>query len=88
MTNNDPAAVTERVRTVSTTGFQIQFNEEEVADGTHATETVGYIAIDQGAATTGATSLNAVTTGNIVTHQNTTVTFGMYRRFVQPSHSL
>lgn len=76
MTNNDAAAVVERIRNIGTDSFQIQLNEEEVADGIHGTETVGYIAIDQGAATSGETSLNAVTTGNTVTHQTTTVTFG------------
>lgn len=76
MTNNDGAAVVERIRAITNTNFKIQFNEEEIADGIHATETVGYIAIDQGIAVSGDTSLNAVTTGNTVTHQNTTVNFG------------
>jgi hypothetical protein len=76
MTNNDGAAVVERVRAITNSNFKIQFNEEEVADGVHATETVGYIAIDQGTAVSGDTTLNAVTTGNTVTHQNSTVSFG------------
>ena len=76
MTNNDGAAVVERIRAITNTNFKIQFNEEEIADGIHATETVGYIAIDQGIAVSGDTNLNAVTTGNTVTHQNTTVNFG------------
>ncbi len=76
MTNNDPSAVVERVRNINNSTFQMQFNEEEVADGVHATETVGYIAIDQGSATSGDTVLNAVTTGNSVTHKDTTVDFG------------
>ena len=76
MTNNDGAAVVERVRAITNSNFKIQFNEEEVADGVHATETVGYIAIDQGTAVSGDTTLNAVTTGNTVTHQTSTVSFG------------
>lgn len=76
MTNNDPSAVVERVRNINNSTFQMQLNEEEVADGVHATETVGYIAIDQGSATSGDTVLNAVTTGNSVTHKDTTVNFG------------
>ena len=76
MTNNDEAAVVERIRSVTNSNFKIQFNEEEIADGVHGTETVGYIAIDQGAAVSGDTTLNAVVTGNTVTHQNTTVNFG------------
>lgn len=76
MTNNDPSAVVERVRNINGSSFQMQLNEEEVADGVHATETIGYIAIDQGSATSGDTVLNAVTTGNSVTHKDTTVNFG------------
>ena len=76
MTNNDEAAVVERIRSITNSNFKIQFNEEEIADGVHATETVGYIAIDQGTAVSGDTALNAVTTGNTVTHQNSTVNFG------------
>ncbi|MGI9495313.1 MAG: Ig-like domain-containing protein [Mariniblastus sp.] len=76
MTNNDEAAVVERIRAITNSNFKIQFNEEEIADGVHATETVGYIAIDQGTAVSGDTALNAVTTGNTVTHQNSTVNFG------------
>ncbi|MEM7559354.1 MAG: hypothetical protein AAF394_09530, partial [Planctomycetota bacterium] len=49
---------------------------EEAADGTHATETVGYVAIDLGTATSGDVSLNAVVSGDTVTHQNTTINFG------------
>lgn len=76
MTNNDSAAVVERVRNISNTNFQIQFNEEEAADGVHGSETVGFIAIEQGTGTSGDISFNAVTTGNSVTHTNTTVNFG------------
>ena len=76
MTNNDSAAVVERIRNVDSTSFQMQFNEEEAADGIHGSETVGFIAIDQGIGDSGDTSFNAITTGNTVTHQNTTVNFG------------
>ncbi len=76
MTNNDSAAVVERIRNINSSSFQLQFNEEEAADGQHATETVGFIAIDQGTATSGNTSLNAVRTGNTVTHNTTVVNFG------------
>ncbi|MEM8670113.1 MAG: Ig-like domain-containing protein [Planctomycetota bacterium] len=76
MTNNDPAAVVERIRNVRSDRFEIQFNEEEAANGIHASETVGYIAIDRGAATSGEVSLNAVVTGDTVKHGATTVSFG------------
>ena len=76
MTTNDAAAVVERIRNVGTSSFQMQMQEEEVADGTHATETVGFIAIDTGSATSGTVSMNAVLTGDTVRHTDTTVNFG------------
>lgn len=76
MTNNDSAAVVERIRNINTGSFQMQFNEEEAADGVHGTETIGFVAIDQGTAVSGDTSLNAVVTGNTVRHTDTVVNFG------------
>ncbi len=76
MTTNDSAAVVERIQNVNSNTFQIQLQEEEAADGIHATEEVGYIAIDQGAATSGEISLNAVRTANVVTDGNRTIDFG------------
>lgn len=76
MTDNDSGAITERMRNVTSSNLRIQLNEEEVADGVHATETIGVIAIDRGQADADGLSLNAVVTGNTVTHGNTTVNFG------------
>ena len=76
MTVNDDAAVIERIRNINSSSFQVQMQEEEAADGRHSTETFGYIAIDLGAAVSGETSLNAVRTGNSVTHRLSTVNFG------------
>lgn len=84
MTNNDPAAVTERIRNISTEDFQIQLNEEEAADRLHGTEQVGFIAIDTGIATSGNISLNALKTGNTVTHRNSTINFGSIDGAVNP----
>ncbi len=84
MTNNDPAAVTERIRNISTEDFQIQLNEEEAADRLHGTEQVGFIAIDTGIATSGNISLNALKTGNTVTHRNSTIDFGSIDGAVNP----
>ena len=84
MTNNDPAAVTERIRNVSTEDFQIQLNEEEAADRLHGTEQVGFVAIDTGIATSGNISLNALKTGNTVTHRNSTINFGSIDGAVNP----
>ncbi|WP_068130382.1 Ig-like domain-containing protein [Roseimaritima ulvae] len=76
MTINDTAAVTDRISNVSADGFSVALYEEEAADGIHSPETVGYIAIDRGASQSGDVSLNAVVTGDTVTHTDTTVTFG------------
>ena len=76
MTDNDTAAIAERIRNVTSDTLQIQLNEEEVSDGVHATETIGLIAIDRGVASADDISLNAVVTGNSVTHRNSTVNFG------------
>ncbi|MEC7681063.1 MAG: S8 family serine peptidase [Planctomycetota bacterium] len=84
MTSNDPAAVTERIRNISTEDFQIQLNEEEAADRLHGTEQVGFIAIDTGIATSGNISLNALKTGNTVTHRNSTINFGSIDGAVNP----
>ena len=44
----DSAAVVTRQRNVATDGFSVKLQEEQAADGTHATETVGYLAIGAG----------------------------------------
>jgi Ca2+-binding RTX toxin-like protein len=46
MTENDGAAVVSRNRNITTTNFRVNMLEEEDADGTHATEEVGWIAIE------------------------------------------
>ncbi|MEM1070747.1 MAG: hypothetical protein AAGI63_17720, partial [Planctomycetota bacterium] len=76
MTDNDSAAVVERIRRVQASRFQVQLNEEEAADGVHLGETLGFVAIDRGTTTSGDVSLNAIVTGNSVTHGDTTVNFG------------
>ena len=76
VTDNDSAAVTERIRNIGNNSFQVQMQEEEAADGQHAAETINFVAIEVGSATSGDTSLNAVKTGNSVTQNLTTVDFG------------
>ncbi|MAT53783.1 MAG: hypothetical protein CMN32_04835 [Saprospirales bacterium] len=49
VSENDAAAVAPRLRNVSTTQFQLRVQEEEAADGTHAEESVAWIAIEEGA---------------------------------------
>ncbi|MEM7456262.1 MAG: S8 family serine peptidase [Planctomycetota bacterium] len=76
ITTNDGSAVAERMRNITASGFQVQMQEEEAADGIHASETFNYVAIDQGAGSSGDTDFNAVVSGNVVTQGNTTVNFG------------
>ncbi|MEC8554359.1 MAG: Ig-like domain-containing protein [Planctomycetota bacterium] len=75
-TVNDSAAVVERLRNINGDNFQMQMQEEEAADGIHATESVGYVAIDLGTGTSGDVFMNAVVSGDTVTHRDTTINFG------------
>ncbi len=84
MTDNDTAAITERIRNITSSSLRIQLNEEEVADGVHSSETVGLVAIDRGTASADEISLNAVVTGNSVTHRNATVNFRSIGGAVNP----
>jgi hypothetical protein len=45
---NEGSAVCTRVRNVTTTNFQVRLQEKEVGGGTHANETVDFIAINPG----------------------------------------
>lgn len=47
-TRNGAAAVNGRVSAVTTSGFTLQLQEEEAADGTHVAEEVHYAAIEKG----------------------------------------
>ncbi|NLS93660.1 MAG: cadherin-like domain-containing protein [Planctomycetaceae bacterium] len=47
-TRSGSSAVVTRHRSATATGFQVRLQEEEGSDGTHATETVGYLAITPG----------------------------------------
>ncbi|MEM7456484.1 MAG: G8 domain-containing protein [Planctomycetota bacterium] len=76
LTNNDPGAVTDRIHNVSTTGFDIRLQEEEGSDQIHGTESVGWIAIDQGSASSGDTSLNSVLAEQAINHRHTRINFG------------
>ena len=75
MSDNDSAAVIARNRSVTTTGFNVNMLEEEIADGTHATEDVGWIAIDEvGSPASG--FLVGQTAPTLVSHAVTTINFG------------
>ncbi len=73
MSDNDSAAVGNMNRNRTASSFQFQMLEEEIADGIHATETVGWIAIDNGGSV-GSGFLVGETPNN-VTHTVSTVTF-------------
>ena len=68
--------VTTRTKEISTSGFQLTMQEEENLNGReHASETVGWLAIDSGSATDGITGLQAATTGNSYTHTPKAVSY-------------
>lgn len=70
---NEAAAVTERIRNVSTTGFQLRLQEEEAADQTHVAESLDWIAIAPGSGTLGTVPYIADQIAS--NHQNTNVSF-------------
>ncbi len=74
MTDNDAAAVGTRNRNRTASGFQIQMLEEEVADGVHATEDIGWIAIDNAGSPESGFLVGETT--NSVNHNVTTIDFG------------
>lgn len=72
--DNELSAVVTRNDNVSATGFDVQMQEEEANADSHATEDIGWIAIEAGGSV--ASGILAGTTGDNVTHNNTTVNFG------------
>jgi hypothetical protein len=65
-TRNGGQPVVTRQAAVSTTGFDCRLQEEE-ALGAHVTETVGYLAVEQGAGTAGGIEMEAGRTPDSVT---------------------
>lgn len=74
MTTNEASAVVVHNEQRTTTNFRIHLEEEEGAGNSHAAETVGWIAIDNGGSV--ANGLLVGETTNSVTHNTTTVNFG------------
>ena len=76
-TANDPSAVVTRVRSVSTTGFEVRLQEEENAPdgGSHANETVAWVAISSGRGTAGR-AFEAVRSGATYQQNFQTLSFG------------
>ncbi len=63
----DPAAVTTRVRNVTSTGFEVRLQEEEAADGVHGPAEVHFIAIEPGIARLPESRMIVGTTERLVT---------------------
>ena len=68
--------VTTRTQAINADGFQLTMQEEEnLNGGAHASETIGWLAIDSGSATDGITGLQAATTANSYTHTPAAVSY-------------
>lgn len=70
---NEAAAVAERLRNVSTTGFDLRLQEEEAGDQTHAEEAVDWIAIAPGSGAFGPVPFIADQISS--NHQDSTASF-------------
>ncbi len=76
VSNNDPSAVTPRIRKVTSTDFQIKVQEEQANVRTpHGAETVSWLAIQQNVSDIGDLSYETGTTPNAVTHRNYNIDF-------------
>ncbi|MEM6780562.1 MAG: LamG-like jellyroll fold domain-containing protein [Pseudomonadota bacterium] len=72
--DNELSAVVTRNQSVTSSGFTVSMDEEEANARTHATEDIGWIAIEAGG--TAAGGLLSGTTGDNVTDATTTINFG------------
>ncbi len=75
VTTNGGAAVVTRQQSVGAGSFQLRVQEEQAADGTHAAETLGWVAIEAGSGTLGGQDFQAGTTGDNVTDSVRTINF-------------
>lgn len=76
VTRNGSQAVTTRINNVTANGFQIRLQEEEANDNTHVVETVHWVALETGRSTAGNVSVAVGRTGNSITHDFATISFG------------
>ena len=83
MTLNGGAAVTDRIRNVTNSGFEVQMQEEEAANHRHNEEKMGWVAIERGRASSGKTSLNALADSPFY-HGSKHVTFGSLDGTTEP----
>ena len=75
-TVNEADPVTHRIRNVTATGFQIRLQEEEASNGSHAAETVHWVAIEPGTTTVDGAPALVGRTGNDRRHTYSTINFG------------
>lgn len=75
-TANGSDWVVTRTRNLSNNGFSVAMQEEEALNnGSHVTETIGWLAIDQGIASDGDTLLQGGTTDRSVNHKPSNIDF-------------
>lgn len=74
-TVNEATAVATRQQEVDASGFEVRLQEQEAADGVHAAETVGWIAIDVHGGTSGGLTMEAGRTGDVVYHDWHAISF-------------
>ena len=72
--DNELSAVVTRNSSVNSNGFNVQMHEQEANAVGHATEDIGWIAIESGGSV--GNGFLVGTTGDNVTHNNTTINFG------------
>ena len=75
-TNNGSAAVVVRMQNVNGNKFEMKLQEEEAEDGTHALETVHYVAIQIGPNEEGSLRFRAGQTQEDITHEMASINFG------------
>jgi len=75
VSDNDNAAITTRIENVSATGFDVRVQEQE-SSGSHGSETIHYIAIEQGSGSENGIEFESDNTGNIITDAWSTINFG------------
>jgi hypothetical protein len=69
-------AITTRLRKITTKGFQIALEEQERSDQKHCRETISYIAWEPSSGVLGDFAFTVSSTGDVVTHNWHTITFG------------
>jgi PKD repeat protein len=75
VSTNEASAVTTRVRSITTSNFQVRMQEQMLNTQSHATETLAYIAWVPSSGTWNGHTFEVKKTPNVVTHQFYTIQF-------------